>query len=350
MNKPLLSVYLPVYNHSEIIEGNLEFMAQEIRATGALYDIEVVVSDNVSTDDTGEKVKAFIKANTDLNIVYKRNDENIGGIRNIACLWNKTTGSYVIMIGDDSFAKGGLVGVYSSLKENQDADIIILKNNTYTDFEYTKNATMADVVRNIQKLEYIGNFVLKRDHFGFDFDNCDIDFSNAYPHMIMIMNRITDANIVIDTRFIAINIAVSWNFQQTIKIIFKLQIDCFKIFAMVKDRLDEKSYKLLIKNQNRSLYNSFRYIRGYKNRFNMFRYLWNELPVKSTKNIVSLVLHCLPAPLFYSFKLLDTGFKYFKYCIQEIKQNHARWKDESFNECQDHVDDKYHITDKPKAV
>jgi hypothetical protein len=342
-SSPLLSIYIPVHNHSKIIENNLEVMAQEIRQIGAVNDIEVVISDNASSDDTQDKVRNFIKNNSDLNILYDRNEVNIGGIKNILHLWDKTTGLNVIMIGDDCFAKNGLVSVYGSLKENSDADIIILKNNAYTDFEYIKDASVADVIRNFEKLQYIGNFVLKRSHFAIKFNDYKIDYINAYPHLILIMDKIMDAKRVVDTRFVAINIAISWNFYKTIKIILKLPIDCIKIAEMSRGKIGEKNYKMLLKSLNKSLYNSVRFVRGHKNRLSLLKYVWQESPVKNPKVLISLALHCLPAPLFYLFKFIDSGFKYSKYCFQEMRQNRVRWKEKDFVDFQDHTEDKFTI-------
>jgi glycosyltransferase involved in cell wall biosynthesis len=333
---PLLSVYIPAYNHGKIIEDNLNFIAQEIRKISANNDIEIAISDNASNDDTEQKIKNFIQKNNDLIVCYSRNTENIGGIRNIMNLWNKTTGRYVVMIGDDCFAKSGLVNIYSSVKENIHADLIILKNNNYTDFEYIKNANLTQTIKHFKKLQYIGNFVLKRSCFGLDFKNCAIDFNNAYPHLIMIMEKIAAAKTTVDTRFIAVNVNISWNFYKTIKVIYKLQIDCLKIAEMAKNGIGLNNYKLLTKQINKEFYKNLRFIRGHKNRFLLVLYILRALPHKNPKIVIGLIIHSFPAPLFYFFKLLSEIFKSPKYCITEIRQNRVRWKNKEFLDFQDH--------------
>lgn len=79
MNKPLLSICIPTYNRV----GKLFSDITHYLAVYAGDDMEVVVVDNASTDDTQQLMKSI----TDPRLLYVRHEKNIGGMSNIiTCL------------------------------------------------------------------------------------------------------------------------------------------------------------------------------------------------------------------------------------------------------------------------
>lgn len=70
-----------------------------VSARGLEARIEVVVSDNASTDDTRELVQTY--ARTRPWIRYFCNDENVGAERNIHRAASRSRGEYVWVLGDD---------------------------------------------------------------------------------------------------------------------------------------------------------------------------------------------------------------------------------------------------------
>lgn len=96
MNTPLLSVCIPTYNRASFLAECLESLA----LLGAAYwtVIEVVVSDNASTDNTKEVVDKYAKL---IPIRYFRNANNIGGERNFFASASHALGKYVWVFGDD---------------------------------------------------------------------------------------------------------------------------------------------------------------------------------------------------------------------------------------------------------
>jgi len=71
MNKPLLSICIPTYNRAEYLEKSLDSLIVQPEFS----QIEVVISDNASTDDTEEVCKRYQEKYK--NIFYYRNKENI---------------------------------------------------------------------------------------------------------------------------------------------------------------------------------------------------------------------------------------------------------------------------------
>jgi abequosyltransferase len=112
----LLSIAIPTYNRASLLRLCLEQILKQ--ATPYINELEVLVSDNDSTDDTERVVTDII--NHGLNITYIRNSENIGAERNVIQCFEKATGKYVLVLGDDDLIlDGGLKRIFDSLRENE---------------------------------------------------------------------------------------------------------------------------------------------------------------------------------------------------------------------------------------
>ena len=91
---PLVSIGLPVRNAgSRVTDVVKSVLAQEYER------LELVISDNASTDDTPEVCRALAAA--DHRIVYHRHDENIGLLNNFIHTIHLATGTFFRWIGDD---------------------------------------------------------------------------------------------------------------------------------------------------------------------------------------------------------------------------------------------------------
>ncbi len=100
---PLLSVTIPTWNRGDFLKLNLEQLVSQLPELS--YPIEILVSDNASTDDTQAVVAAFL--NRGLPVCYIRNPENIGSDHNIAQCFNLAKGQYVLILGDDDLLIDG---------------------------------------------------------------------------------------------------------------------------------------------------------------------------------------------------------------------------------------------------
>jgi abequosyltransferase len=96
--QPLLSIAIPTWNRSFFLEKILKQLQQEL-----VYcepeNVEILVSDNFSSDNTEEIVDQAKISGLKLN--YIRNEENIGSDANIAQCFNLARGKYVLILGDD---------------------------------------------------------------------------------------------------------------------------------------------------------------------------------------------------------------------------------------------------------
>jgi len=103
INEILLSICIPTYNRSEILNGNLSRIHNQIK--GKNLPIEIIVSDNCSADNTANIVQAHISEGMPIN--YIRNNENLGMDGNFAQCYRRASGKYILVLGDDDYLRKG---------------------------------------------------------------------------------------------------------------------------------------------------------------------------------------------------------------------------------------------------
>ncbi|MFW9947781.1 MAG: glycosyltransferase family 2 protein [Candidatus Odinarchaeota archaeon] len=123
MSNPFFSVCMPVYNSGDLIIGAFKSLENQ-----KFTDFEVICIDNNSTDGTFERVKKLLE-NSNFNYLLKKNDENIGMVRN----WNKTLkeakGKYVAFLHhDDAYTPDHLEKAYQILSKYEDIGIYAVGN------------------------------------------------------------------------------------------------------------------------------------------------------------------------------------------------------------------------------
>lgn len=99
-SEKILSLCIPTYNRANCMRQ--QFLRLLTLSAEELEKIEIIVSDNCSTDDT-EAVALDFKRK--LPFVYLRNEENIGPDGNFLQCLHKATGRYVWLLGDDDFLR-----------------------------------------------------------------------------------------------------------------------------------------------------------------------------------------------------------------------------------------------------
>lgn len=112
----ILTIAIPTYNRSELLKRQL------IRILSCMSDglnVEILISDNASEDDTYKISQDIIKENAGFLVSYYRNDSNLGFDLNVDNAIRKAKGEYVwILSDDDSFVDSAISAVYKSVVEN----------------------------------------------------------------------------------------------------------------------------------------------------------------------------------------------------------------------------------------
>lgn len=95
---PLVSILIPVHNHEAYIEGCVRSALAQ-----TFTDVEVVVSDNASSDGTAEICRTLARA--DQRVRFFSNPANVGPTRNCKLCAERAVGGFaVILFSDDLLA------------------------------------------------------------------------------------------------------------------------------------------------------------------------------------------------------------------------------------------------------
>jgi glycosyltransferase involved in cell wall biosynthesis len=96
----LLTLAIPTYNRAASLRATLATFVSQVENSGS-QSIEIVISDNCSTDDTPSVCAGVIAAHSGVCIRYFRNDTNVGFDRNVDALFDRARGKYVWTFSDD---------------------------------------------------------------------------------------------------------------------------------------------------------------------------------------------------------------------------------------------------------
>lgn len=91
-----VSVIIPVYNQEKLVIGAIDSVP--IRD-----DIEIIVIDDCSTDNTYENIREYVEKNPQRKIRIYRNSENKGVGYTVNRGYNSASGEYVVLLGSDDY-------------------------------------------------------------------------------------------------------------------------------------------------------------------------------------------------------------------------------------------------------
>jgi len=175
-----LSICIPTYNRSSHLANLLTSLITQIAASGRGSEIEVLVSDNCSTDNTPD-----ITDEHKDQIRYWRNSENIGPDANFLKLFSEAVGQYIWLPGDDDAVRDDTIVYILRMIDAYEFDYMYLKTsgkikkkwnqrdaikltnhellrrvNIYTTFMTSQVIRSIHIKPNIQKSrEYLGGYM-----------------------------------------------------------------------------------------------------------------------------------------------------------------------------------------------
>ncbi|KAG0187775.1 hypothetical protein DFQ28_005860 [Apophysomyces sp. BC1034] len=121
---PLLTIAIPTFTRANYLELNLQRLVEEARALPPSV-LEVIVSDNCSTDTTPDVVTKAVSQG--LSIRYIRNKIDIGSDANIAQCFNEARGHYVQIMGDDDMYVRGMLSYLIGHLQQAEYGIVCLR-------------------------------------------------------------------------------------------------------------------------------------------------------------------------------------------------------------------------------
>src|SRR5882757_11007964 len=102
---PLVSIGIPTYNGAKRIVSTITSILNQ-----RYPNLEVIISDNCSSDNTEEVCSDLCKKNKSLH--YFRQKENIGIIPNYKFVLRKASGEFYMWVADDDTLEPGILQKY----------------------------------------------------------------------------------------------------------------------------------------------------------------------------------------------------------------------------------------------
>jgi abequosyltransferase len=124
MRKKTLTIIIPTYNRSVCLTLLLKTLAFEL--IGLEDDVNVVIGDNASTDDTPIVVEGFLAAYPSAQVL--RHSENLGPEENFCRCIDQVKTRHFWIIGDDDLPKKGVLVQIINLIKREDPDLIYLNS------------------------------------------------------------------------------------------------------------------------------------------------------------------------------------------------------------------------------
>lgn len=154
VKKGLVSICIPAYNAESSIGETLESALAQTYA-----NIEIIVSDNASTDRTGEIVGGYMQA--DPRIRYFRNGTNLGMVRNWNAAIRQAEGEFVkLLCADDTLAPRCIELQVAAFHEHPGA-VLVTNNIKIID----SNSKIVGSRKNARKTKVVSGKSLARESF-----------------------------------------------------------------------------------------------------------------------------------------------------------------------------------------
>ncbi len=100
MSQPKLSICIPTYNRARYLATLLTHLEELVEQLP--FEVEIIVSDNASSDNTLELLD---EARGRLPLLILQQSENLGSIRNMSCAKRAAKGEYLVYLADDDRLK-----------------------------------------------------------------------------------------------------------------------------------------------------------------------------------------------------------------------------------------------------
>lgn len=122
----MLSILIPTYNRGVELERNLQLLCTYINSNNLSREVEIIICDNASKDETESMVIGIINENLSVIIKFYRNDMNRGLEYNVLRVAELSQNKYIMYLGDDDYiSEQYLMKVIDILRNDKDITSII---------------------------------------------------------------------------------------------------------------------------------------------------------------------------------------------------------------------------------
>lgn len=120
-----LSIAIPTFNRASYLSVTLDCIISQIK--GFEDNVQIVISDNCSTDNTKEIVESKLYK----NIKYHKQDSNIGFMKNFEALSNLVNAEYTWYLGDDDLPVSGSIKKLLDVIDDSNYSIVYLNHQPF---------------------------------------------------------------------------------------------------------------------------------------------------------------------------------------------------------------------------
>lgn len=182
----LLTIGIPTYNREEFLKENIDALFPQLH--DYLEDIEIIIADNASEDNTRMVVEnASEKYNVPVR--YKCHENNIGPENNAVWIVDNCKGKYLYLMGDDDILSPNFIEIIFPLLKSKENYVALhwnrlsgdaeCNNNKLLDVVFTGTPTEAlapkdFALRVMQNPSFISSIIFKKEVLDFGktyFDN-----------------------------------------------------------------------------------------------------------------------------------------------------------------------------------
>lgn len=177
MSTPLLTIAVPTYNRAPSLRRSLAAIIRQIDSIPQAWDrIELLVSDNCSTDDTPVVIASFAQTSP---LKATRSTENIGMDGNFIALFKRATGRHLWLISDDDLLVDNALEKVLALLEQESPDLVYLKAR----FLFGELDSFPTETQDFDFLEVSGDMFTLRSNSTLSFLSSVISHRERYLHM-----------------------------------------------------------------------------------------------------------------------------------------------------------------------
>jgi abequosyltransferase len=141
----LLSLCIPTYNRLMLLTEALSAIIIQIDDK-VTRSVEILISNNASTDDTEKYVKEVIAKHPHLQIRYFCNEENMGADTNIYRVIRQAKGEWIYVLSDDDILlPGGLAKLLELIEKYPSFDAFCLNMYSFDNDPYLQGKSVFDI-------------------------------------------------------------------------------------------------------------------------------------------------------------------------------------------------------------
>jgi glycosyltransferase involved in cell wall biosynthesis len=120
MNSSLVSIIVPVFNEGPLLRECLESVVRQ-----SLQDIEIIIVDDASTDNSRETIDEFLALDRRIKLLTHDINKGLGEARNTGMA--EATGKYIYFLDSDDFLPLDSLEILTNIAETHDSEIVIGK-------------------------------------------------------------------------------------------------------------------------------------------------------------------------------------------------------------------------------